>query len=240
MVRVSDIKLLSDEDFYRDIQDSATRIKDNKLPSEVSWVHLVNSRDIYIRCASLCVILYRNLELSVVLDDVQKKEVYKYIQILNNDLKDAAGQELWMRWFTSINMAFAHFCALEANYEKALEYYKAVTDNVHNLNLWASMTTSHVSAALFRGVIYRRLGDDDAALSAFAEADGIFVKGINLLNLKDYWPAMELVGAVGYFCEIRNEEVITLGNPPYHERGKYLWSPFSDLLKIVASDPVSE
>lgn len=228
---------LSNEAFFRLVQNPATRLTDVSDLIRLSLARLEDkSADLFSRCAAFCVISYRYLE-------HLNNEEFQYLaeilksnfDIISVELSHINRSGLWMRWFTSFTMAYAYINLAHGRYSNSLTMFQSVVNNSPNLHLWVQMTSSHVAACLFAGSLTAATLDNESALILFNEAGEIFKSGVKLLDLNSYWMTFELRGALAYLCEVGNERDLILIGERKHQIGKYLWHPFNDLLTIATN-----
>lgn len=216
--------------FFRNVQNPSTRSKDVAfLVSEAK--RALESHDLFVRSASVCILSYRILELSeFVKHDVL--EIKSALDTVQKDLLGFKSQEgLWMRWSTSVSMARAYLMLFMGDSTTARDEFSIVSGTINELPKWPQMTASLIAACLFAGCLESIHGSTEAAVQIFERAPVIFKKGTELLRLSDYWPAFELVGATAYLLECNNERDCILTQSEHHNRGSRLWGHTSILFK---------
>jgi hypothetical protein len=185
------LKLKSDLDFRRTVQDPATRIKDKQtlvyFAREFLKDHL---SEFSYAAACLCVIGYRALESATPDHEDLTFCLDEGTRLLTEAVPTTSKQNY--RWFISLSLMLGYMHALKGNKAAALSRFTDVAEQRHNLQILPQMLTNILKALYFQGRLLKDKGELEAAIAAFDQGTPTLQQGTPHWLFDNYYSYAEL------------------------------------------------
>lgn len=198
-----DIDIREWEDYASKIQVPSTRIKNDELIAYASY-HCFNrfNSDYVVKSGALCVIGYRLLSG----DDKKIKQLANFFEDAIVEVADEVpnvSQGVYLRWHTSLRLLQGYYCLAKSDLEGAYKSFSEVRNHWHLLEKWPSAISNLLIAALFAGLIAKKIGRSELAKNEWSGAPELMLSAVGAAKTPNYYAFEEIINAVKIAREIK-------------------------------------